>query len=187
MKSSLSKGQLVKWNDDRGFGFIKPSEGGKEVFLHISAVKTKGRRPKVGDTFFYELVTGGDGKLRASDALIQGVVSQTSTLQKANAAPSKQKRKKRGLRETIFGIAILTSIVLVQMQCSPSRSPTPITSITKPNCMIKGNISVDSGAKFYHIPGMEDYDGTIITPGKGERWFCSESEAEAAGWRKAPR
>jgi cold shock CspA family protein len=187
MKPDLKKGQLVKWNDDRGFGFIKPSESSKEVFLHISAIKTTGRRPKVGDTIFYELVTEGNGKIRASGALIQGVVSQCSTLQKTNTAPYKQKGKKRELCATILGIGVLVSLVLVQMQCSPSRSPTPIAPITKPGCVVKGNISIATGAKLYHIPGMEDYDETIIDPGKGERWFCSESEAVAAGWRKAPR
>lgn len=187
MKPSLNKGQLVKWNDDRGFGFIKPSESGKDVFLHISAIKTTGRRPKVGDTIFYELVTETDGKIRASGASIQGVVSQTSTLQKAKTAPNKQRNKKRGLRETILSIGVLASIVLIQMQCSPSPTPTPVTAITKPGCVVKGNISIATGAKLYHVPGMEDYDGTVIDSAKGERWFCSESEAVAAGWQKAPR
>jgi cold shock CspA family protein len=184
MKPSLNRGQLVKWDDDRGFGFIKPSESGKEVFLHISAIKITGRRPKVGDTIFYEVVTEADGKIHASGASIQGVMSQASTLQKAKASRNKQKSKKRGLSETILGIGGLASIVLVQMQCSSSRSP---ISITKPGCVVKGNISVATEDKLYHVPGMEDYDGTIIDLDKGERWFCSESEAVAAGWRRAPR
>ncbi|MDJ1170725.1 cold shock domain-containing protein [Roseofilum sp. BLCC_M154] len=36
MKPTLHKGQLATWKDDRGFGFIQPDNGGKEVFLHIS-------------------------------------------------------------------------------------------------------------------------------------------------------
>ena len=235
MKSGLNKGQLIKWNDDRGFGFIKPSEGSKEVFLHISAVKTTGRRPKVGDTIFYELTTGTDGKISASGVSIQGVVSHSSTPQKIKTVTSKQKNRKRGLLETALGIGFLAAIVLFQMQFSSNRSPPPITSITKPTrlstippaptnnspppitsitkptrlstispvptnnsppsitsitkpgCVIKGNISVDTRDKLYHIPGMEDYDRTIISPAKGERWFCSESEALAAGWQRAPR
>ena len=211
MKSGLNKGQLIKWNDDRGFGFIKPSEGSKEVFLHISAVKTTGRRPKVGDTIFYELTTGTDGKISASGVSIQGVVSHSSTPQKIKTVTSKQKNRKRGLLETALGIGFLAAIVLFQMQFSSNRSPPPITSITKPTrlstippaptnnspppitsitmpgCVIKGNISVNTGDKLYHIPGMEDYDRTIISPAKGERLFCSESEALAAGWQRAPR
>ncbi len=187
MNPGLNKGELIKWNDDRGFGFIQPSEGAKEVFLHISAVKTLGRRPKVGDIIFYELVTGTDGKNRASSASIQGVVSQSSTTRTIKTATVKQKIKKRGLLETIFGTGILATIVLFQMQFSPSRSPTPIAAITKPGCVVKGNISIATGAKLYHVLGMEDYDGTIIDSSKGERWFCSESEAVAAGWHRAPR
>jgi endonuclease YncB( thermonuclease family) len=52
------------------------------------------------------------------------------------------------------------------------------------NCRIKGNIS-ESG-RIYHVPGSEWYERTQINPAKGERWFCSEAEAKAAGWR-APR
>lgn len=190
MKPGLNKGQLVKWNDDRGFGFIKSSESGEEVFLHISAIRTTGRRPKVGDTIFYELVTQSDGKTRASGAAIQGVVSQSSTLQNVKPAPSKRRRRKGGLIETILGLfvlVIMAGIVLLQIQSSPSRSPTPIASIVKPDCVVKGNISISTGARLYHVPGMRDYSGTIIDPSKGERWFCSESEAVAAGWQRAPR
>ncbi|TPJ88043.1 thermonuclease family protein [Mesorhizobium sp. B2-5-4] len=54
-------------------------------------------------------------------------------------------------------------------------------------CSIKGNISVNSGEHIYHLPGQEHYDETVVTPSKGERWFCTEGEARAAGWRKARR
>jgi len=52
------------------------------------------------------------------------------------------------------------------------------------NCSIKGNIS-SSGEKIYHMPGQNFYDRTQINTSKGERWFCSESDALAAGWRKS--
>ena len=51
-------------------------------------------------------------------------------------------------------------------------------------CVIKGNIS-DRG-RIYHAPWSRSYDRTRINTSKGERWFCSEAEAVAAGWR-APR
>jgi endonuclease YncB( thermonuclease family) len=51
------------------------------------------------------------------------------------------------------------------------------------DCLIKGNIS-DSG-QIYHVPGNENYDDTRINTARGERWFCSEAEARAAGWRPA--
>ncbi len=54
------------------------------------------------------------------------------------------------------------------------------------NCVIKGNISA-KGARIYHVPGQEFYDRTGIRPDQGERWFCSEAQARASGWRAAKR
>jgi endonuclease YncB( thermonuclease family) len=53
-------------------------------------------------------------------------------------------------------------------------------------CRIKGNVS-SKGLQIYHVPGQRDYDRVKIDERHGERWFCSESEAESAGWRKAAR
>jgi cold shock CspA family protein len=186
MKPILRKGQLIKWKDDKGFGFIKPDDDSKEVFLHISALKRSSRRPKVGDIIYYNLTTEADGKVRASNVSIKGVAFQSS--------PTKHREKKSKLVETVIGIGgILVSIgfiaskVFFSIESSPSLSPTPITSITKPGCIIKGNISIETGNKIYHLPGMEDYESTVIDSAQGERWFCTESEAIANGWRKAPK
>lgn len=53
-------------------------------------------------------------------------------------------------------------------------------------CKIKGNIS-KGGARIYHLPGGQFYDRTRIDTSRGERWFCSEGEARAAGWRRSRR
>ncbi len=53
-------------------------------------------------------------------------------------------------------------------------------------CRIKGNIS-RNGRRIYHVPGGQYYERTRISPSLGERWFCSEPEARAAGWRKSRR
>lgn len=52
-------------------------------------------------------------------------------------------------------------------------------------CAIKGNIS--GNGRIYHLPGQAHYDRTRVNEGRGERWFCSEAEAERAGWRRARR
>lgn len=51
-------------------------------------------------------------------------------------------------------------------------------------CTIKGNIST-TGERIYHVPGGEYYGPTKISFLKGERWFCTEAEARAAGWRSS--
>src|SRR5262249_5411177 len=48
----------------------------------------------------------------------------------------------------------------------------------------KGNINA-SGERIYHLPGQRYYNATQIDTSKGERWFCSEEDAVAAGWRRA--
>jgi endonuclease YncB( thermonuclease family) len=50
-------------------------------------------------------------------------------------------------------------------------------------CEIKGNIS--KSGQLYHVPGSRWYDRTSVNQSDGERWFCSEREAQAAGWRAA--
>ena len=55
------------------------------------------------------------------------------------------------------------------------------------DCLIKGNISMNTGERIYHVPGGEYYSRTKINPAKGERWFCSEAEARAGGWRPSKR
>ena len=50
-------------------------------------------------------------------------------------------------------------------------------------CLIKGNVS-SMGERIYHPPGCRYYNATVIDPNRGERWFCSEADAVAAGWRR---
>jgi len=69
---------------------------------------------------------------------------------------------------------------------STSIVPLMSTSGRGGECNIKGNIS-SKGERIYHIPGQQHYDRTRISERKGERWFCSEEEARAAGWRRARR
>lgn len=55
-------GTLRSWDDNRGFGFIAPRDGGRELFVHISAFPRDGSRPTAGERLTYELSRGKDGK-----------------------------------------------------------------------------------------------------------------------------
>lgn len=61
---------------------------------------------------------------------------------------------------------------------------TPATD--RSDCRIKGNIN-QRGERIYHMPGQMFYDATRINEAAGQRWFCTEAEARAAGWRRALR
>jgi cold shock CspA family protein len=58
-------GTLRSWNDDRGFGFIAPTHGGAELFVHISALPRDRSRPTVGEKLTYELGRGKNGQPQA--------------------------------------------------------------------------------------------------------------------------
>jgi hypothetical protein len=62
----------------------------------------------------------------------------------------------------------------------------PGSSASSQTCDVKGNVS-SSGERIYHVPGGKYYDRTGIASSRGERWFCSEAEARAAGWRRSRR
>lgn len=59
----------VKWfNSTKGFGFIQPDDGGKDVFVHISAVEQAGLKGLKDDQkVSYELIEGRDGRQSAGD------------------------------------------------------------------------------------------------------------------------
>jgi endonuclease YncB( thermonuclease family) len=50
-------------------------------------------------------------------------------------------------------------------------------------CAIKGNIT--ENGQIYHMPWSPWYHRVKVDPAQGERWFCSEAEAQQAGWRSA--
>lgn len=58
------RGTLKSWNDRQGFGFIRPEQGGEEVFVHVSAVRG-GQRPMAGDPVLYVLGHDRQGRPRA--------------------------------------------------------------------------------------------------------------------------
>lgn len=59
--------------------------------------------------------------------------------------------------------------------------PNVIQGSERGKCLIKGNINSE-GRKIYHLPGTTTYGRTRIDESQGERWFCSEADALAAGW-----
>jgi len=65
---------------------------------------------------------------------------------------------------------------------STASDPAPLDGA----CRIKGNIS-SKGQRIYHLPGQQAYAQTRISITKGERWFCSQTDATLAGWRRARR
>ncbi len=63
----------VKWfNPTKGYGFIEPSDGTKDVFVHISAVERAGMQSlREGQKVEFELVAGNDGRAAAENLVAE--------------------------------------------------------------------------------------------------------------------
>ncbi len=110
----------------------------------------------------------------------------------------KMRRKPRF--NTQMPASLIAGLVLIMVLLLWSLGPPPVIVAAQPEadcpkgcetpppgCDIKGNISLRTGERIYHLPGQQYYEKTKIDPGKGERWFCDEEEARANGWRKSKR
>lgn len=73
MAETKIKGVLKTWKADKGFGFIKPENGGQDIFIHISSLKRVGRRPVRGDVIYYQIAKDNQGKYKAVNAAIEGM------------------------------------------------------------------------------------------------------------------
>ncbi len=73
------EGTLAQWNDDRGFGFIQPTQGGQALFAHISAFPRDGLRPQLHENLSFEVVIGQGGKKQATAIQRPRALAQRST------------------------------------------------------------------------------------------------------------
>ena len=62
----MPAGKVKFYNAAKGWGFIEPDDGGKDIFVHVSAVAAAGLRDLPGEPrLSYELGTKADGKVHA--------------------------------------------------------------------------------------------------------------------------
>ncbi|ACH67057.1 cold-shock DNA-binding domain protein [Aliivibrio fischeri MJ11] len=74
------KGRVVEWNDSKGYGFISALNGELKVFLHISKLKNKNRRPKIGDEVSFDINEEIKGRFNANNVSIVGANTIPSTI-----------------------------------------------------------------------------------------------------------
>ena len=95
------------------------------------------------------------------------------------SAQAEARRDRRGIWAGRFDTPSTWRAEARQARPAPGAPP-------QAGCAIKGNINA-KGRRIFHVPGQEDYAATRIDTAKGERWFCSAAEAQAAGWVAAAR
>lgn len=130
-------GTLRTWNDDRGFGFIAPTHGGPELFVHISAFPNDGSRPVAGESLIYELGRGKDGKPQAvrvtrqaigraaADTAPKGAPRAHRPVERSRSRPGDPSPRRRSRLSAGVVVALLVGIGAFGYSRIQPRSPTP--------------------------------------------------------------
>jgi len=116
------KGKLIRWNEERGFGFINSSSVKDDVFIHISELKHMSRRPQINDILYFDTVTEKTGKTKAINATIEGVHQKP-------IRPKSNKAKSSNLTSKIISIVFILGIVFVAYATYPSWSNKLVNSM----------------------------------------------------------
>lgn len=130
-------GTLRTWHDDRGFGFIAPTHGGAEVFVHISAFPRDGSRPTVGEKVSYEIGRGRDGKPLAVKVVRQAV-GATRPTPRPEAKPASRTSPLLGTLALVGVLAVVGTWGYKRFSASQHRQalaaePAPVSSRSVPS------------------------------------------------------
>ena len=66
------KGKLIKWNNEKAFGFIAPNGGGDQVFIHKTGFSNRIRTPQINDVITFSISKDKQGRYCANDATYAG-------------------------------------------------------------------------------------------------------------------
>lgn len=78
------EGKIVKWYNDKGFGFIRATKDSKDVFLHISQIQRLKKRPEINELVSYEIAKDEKGRFRAAN--VSYIVNQDNHKKSSNSA-----------------------------------------------------------------------------------------------------
>lgn len=104
------EGKIIKWKEDRGFGFLAADQGGAEVFAHITAFPRTGTPPAAGERVSFEVELEASGKKRAKNVLY---LERSATVPSASRNRPVRSRKERASGSPSRTIAIWLAIALV--------------------------------------------------------------------------
>lgn len=105
------KGKLATWNDEKGFGFIEPFDGGQRLFIHISAFARPARRPEAGRVVTYTISADEQGRPRAEKATMAG--DAIPNVRRPKRRMPKERKQKRGGRAIAALVSTSFFLVLV--------------------------------------------------------------------------
>ena len=125
-------GTLVKWNEERGFGFIATGQAGAEVFVHVSAFPRDGERPRVGEMVSFELVPGDAGKKKAVKVQRPGAARPPARPVRPGRGRESLLSNKQGIGASLAVLVLLAGLWLVTMRAflaeAPATDPAPVAA-----------------------------------------------------------
>ena len=113
-------GELVQWNDERGFGFITGDDG-ERCFVHISDIGRIATRPRVGDRVSFSAGRGTDGRPAAKEVKIAGAnpLNRDASRRGAPVAPP----SRNGMRVAGAALILLLALAALALGRAPAWLP----------------------------------------------------------------
>lgn len=107
-------GNLTRWNEDRGFGFITPAGSDTELFVHISAFPRGGSRPEQGELLSFETEKGPDGRDRAVRIYRAGQAPTRARAPAASREPASGSYRALGSMALVLVVAGIWAVAVWQ-------------------------------------------------------------------------
>ena len=154
----MSIGKIVRWHDDKGFGFVKSDDLDKDVFVHISAFPPNSLRPKVGDDVVFQVGNTPKGlqvtraryqnqlndnvstnaqkgnlylELERDENVSQRKDSNVSFTKKTYRQSKLPKNKPKGLFSSLFGLLAIACLIYYGYQNLSNRSEYTNSQVSK--------------------------------------------------------
>lgn len=115
--ANRQQGQIKKWQDDKGFGFIE-TEAGESVFFHVSEFKAQ-RRPEVGEQVVFIIRQDSQGRMQAKQVqelafVQQKMIQKNQQIRQRNHKRSAQADFEAGQRKRLFmGVGFYGVLILL--------------------------------------------------------------------------
>lgn len=109
------EGRLSQWNDERGFGFIEPTQGADKVFVHISAFAHGDRaalaRPQPGERVSFEIEVDSKGRKQARRVVRADSVGRSPAAVRGHPARRRSEPEGSGLFGRLLSFLLALAIV----------------------------------------------------------------------------
>lgn len=132
------EGTLKSWNEDKGFGFISPLNGGQDIFVHISNYPRRGGKPVVGELLSFEVTLNADQKKKAVNVQRPG---QTHEKAASPRRPHSSGRRGGSFLGSVVSLALIGLLIFFGYQAlmprfkgttSPALITAPVTAAEIP-------------------------------------------------------